>query len=179
MRRTCPPKLLTQLTGLQEKTLLKLILLGLSLCPSREVSACLCSGSPMPAGSGLDIQRCSAACLSFSSLNPRQKQCPALLCLTVVSDGFASWRGSAVCLLAGSVYKERGNSAHGNPECWLLFHPKLNHFRQSFSRLDSVVLESVHSVWAKSESPLSDLGSAGGSLAGRLGECRKSDGQYL
>lgn len=39
----------------------------------------------------------------------------------------------------------------GNPECWLLFHPKLNHFRQSFSRLDSVVLESVHSVWDKNQ----------------------------
>ena len=59
------------------------------------------------------------------------------------------------------------------PACWLLFHLKLNHLQQHFSRLDSVVLESVHSVWAKSESPSRGPGFCGGSLAGRRGECRK------
>lgn len=69
-----------------------------------------------------------------------------------------------------------GDSAYGDPECWLLFHLKLNHFQQPFSQLDSVVLESVHSVWAKSESPPRGPELRGGSPAGGRGGCGKVTG---
>ena len=62
------------------------------------------------------------------------------------------------------------------PECWLLSHLKLNHFQQPSSRLDSVVLESVHSVRAKSESPPRGSELRRGSPAGRRGGCGKVTG---
>lgn len=62
------------------------------------------------------------------------------------------------------------------PECWPLSHLKLNHFQQLFSRLDSVVLESVHSVRAKSESPPRGPELRRGSPTGRRGGCGKVTG---
>ncbi|MXQ80281.1 hypothetical protein E5288_WYG006312 [Bos mutus] len=55
-------------------------------------------------GLGLDIRRCSAACLSVSSLNPRKKQRPALLCLT------NSESGGVLLGLDGNLFAEEAAS---------------------------------------------------------------------
>lgn len=63
------------------------------------------------------------------------------------------------------------------PECWLLFHPKLNHSDSLLA--DSVVLESVHSVWARIREPTEWPWVLRRQPCWQAWRVRKSDGQYL